>query len=229
MWGVRHTPRLAIILPLLTLLVGCASEGATRQAWVNGQGGLDRGVTQRRVDRAVAPLIDGTAGSRISVRILNSPDVCAYGWKDGDIYLTRGLVALLDDSQIAAAVAHELGHLLQDGHVRSLVSLRGCESGADEEGSADLLGIGLLEARGLSGEAMVGMLTKVAQAPGVSPSCRRDLLRRAAALERRRTPARATPPRRAKTSTASPRPPVAPPAARRSGKPTGPPARSSPC
>ena len=55
------------------------------------------------------------------------PAVTAYGWRGGNLFLTRGLVDVMDDDELAAAVAHELGHLLGDGHVHSMTSLRGCE------------------------------------------------------------------------------------------------------
>ncbi len=46
------------------------------------------------------------------VTILNSPIVNAFALPSGDIFVTRGLLALADDSaEIAAVMAHEIGHI----------------------------------------------------------------------------------------------------------------------
>ncbi len=44
--------------------------------------------------------------------MLNSPIVNAFSLPSGDIFVTRGLLALADDtSEIAAVMAHEIGHI----------------------------------------------------------------------------------------------------------------------
>jgi predicted Zn-dependent protease len=52
------------------------------------------------------------AGQPYRVTMLNSPIVNAFALPSGDIFVTRGLVALADDtSEIAAVMAHEIGHI----------------------------------------------------------------------------------------------------------------------
>jgi predicted Zn-dependent protease len=53
------------------------------------------------------------AGTRpYRVTLLNSPVVNAFALPSGDIFVTRGLLALADDtSEIAAVMAHEIGHI----------------------------------------------------------------------------------------------------------------------
>jgi Zn-dependent protease with chaperone function len=41
----------------------------------------------------------------------------AWAWPGGRIEVSRALIDRLDDEQLAAALAHELGHLLDGGHL----------------------------------------------------------------------------------------------------------------
>lgn len=75
------------------------------------------------VGRLVANTDDPTKFYRVT--ILNSPDVNAFALPGGHIYLTRGLLALANDtSEVAAVVAHEIGHIIA-GH--ALARLRRAE------------------------------------------------------------------------------------------------------
>jgi predicted Zn-dependent protease len=52
-------------------------------------------------------------GDRYRVTLLNSPLVNAFALPNGNIYLTRGLVALANDTaELAAVIAHEMAHVL---------------------------------------------------------------------------------------------------------------------
>ena len=178
---------LATLPVVLLFLVGCASTQTPQESWVKSKGGLASAGNQQRVDRAVAGLLDGFATGTVRVRVVDSRDVCAYAWPKGAIYLTRGLVELLDDSEIAAVVAHELGHLHQGGHVRTLVSLNGRNAGVDVESRADLLGRELLRKCQIPPDAMVLMLQKLASSDSLSPSGRRAVRQRIRILTNPRT------------------------------------------
>ena len=59
----------------------------------------------------LAPASDGP-GEPYRVTILNSPVVNAFALPSGNIYITRGLLALANDtSEVAAVMAHEIGHV----------------------------------------------------------------------------------------------------------------------
>ena len=59
----------------------------------------------------IAPASDA-GGQPYRVTMLNSPIVNAFALPSGDIFVTRGLLALADDtSEIAAVMAHEIGHV----------------------------------------------------------------------------------------------------------------------
>ena len=108
----------------------------------------------------------------------------AHSWPDGQVFVTLGLVELLNDEELAAAIGHELGHLLGDGQlqqrggVASLRGCRGCREGFGAEADADARGADLLTAAGLHPRAMSSMLRKVCDAGDLDPSC-------VAAIERR--------------------------------------------
>jgi predicted Zn-dependent protease len=93
----------------------------------------------------------------------------------------------LDDEELAAAVAHELGHLLNDGHLQPVASLKGCERDADldNESKADVAGMSILASTNIRRSAMITMLQKVGTAAGLSPACRDALTRRQDVLNRR--------------------------------------------
>ncbi|MCW6509383.1 M48 family metalloprotease [Lichenifustis flavocetrariae] len=53
-----------------------------------------------------------TPGQTYKVTILNSPIVNAFALPSGDLYVTRGLLALANDtSEVAAVMAHEIAHV----------------------------------------------------------------------------------------------------------------------
>lgn len=183
---MRQIATLAIGAFCIALLGGCANSPNERQAWIEARGGLDTGNRQDRVDQAACRLVAGVCGTAVSLHVLHSDTVGAWCWPDGEIFLTGGLVNRLDDVEIAAAVAHELGHLVNDSHIIGVVSLGGASSEHDAESRADLTGIMLLEAQRIPGDAMVRMLTKVARSGAQPASVQRAMQCRIDVLNRRR-------------------------------------------
>ena len=163
---------------LFCSVAGCATRSQSMQSWVREQGGLVSGARQQRVQAVANRLAAHVVDRPVTAHVLACDGVCAYSWRDGNVFVTRGLVDRLDDAELAAAVAHELGHLLGDGRVRPVVSLRGCSDGLDDEARADALGIEVLAAQGLPPQAMARMLAKVRDSGTLPPDCRRDMDRR---------------------------------------------------
>jgi predicted Zn-dependent protease len=153
------------------LATGCASS-AVAPAASTPQAELAR--VRQAVDRLTVAA--GTAPVR--VRLSNSPGAAAYAWPDGTVLLSRGLVRMLDEDELAAVVAHELGHLLARGHLRTVAALGGARSAVDVEAAADAAGVRLLAQAGYPAGAMARMLEKVAGARGMSPACRARLIER---------------------------------------------------
>ena len=158
-------------------LTGCAAE--TQSDCVRENGGTLQGARQRRVEAVSERLLLGGRNCTVHVRVLNSGALCAFAWPDGTIYITRALADMSDDHELAAAIAHEMGHVLRDGHMEAPVALRGCLDGVtDIEAQADHIGVELLRSAGLPVAAMPSMLQKVAASDLTSNDCRRALDRR---------------------------------------------------
>jgi len=165
--------RVFIGLFVSMLSVGCASAPQNAGLWIEDHGGIipPHDSRQGRLDAASQKLIAACTGRKITVQVLATNVVTAYSLWDGHVFVTRGLMDHLDDAELQAAVAHELGHLLSDGHVQAVASLRGCCVDPDREVRADAVGAELLRAQGLSPLAMVSMLEKVEAFGSLPPSC----------------------------------------------------------
>jgi Zn-dependent protease with chaperone function len=179
---VRAATALLVLL-LVSLSQGCAGADSSLGLWIQRQGGICSDRRQSRAEIISQPLTASVQGRHVTVRVLDCDGACAYGWPDGSIFVTRGLVDLMDDAELAAVVAHELGHLLEDGHLGAVTSLRGCAEGMDTESRADLRGRELLMVSGLPPKAMVRALAKVHATPGVPASCRAELAKRIERLQ----------------------------------------------
>jgi predicted Zn-dependent protease len=160
----------ATILAMLT--AGCVSAPISAPMWIADHGGVLPGdARQARVNAISQPLITGCTGRKITVQVLANDAVTAYSLWDGHVFVTRGLVDHLDDAELQAAVAHELGHLVSDRHLQPVASLRGCCVDSDREVRADTVGAELLRSQGLSPDAMVSMLQKVEKFGSLPPQC----------------------------------------------------------
>jgi predicted Zn-dependent protease len=70
---------------------------------------------QAMVDKLVARLVAASERPDVKykVTILNSPAINAFALPDGELYVTRGLIALAnDESELASVLAHEMGHVI---------------------------------------------------------------------------------------------------------------------
>jgi predicted Zn-dependent protease len=70
-----------------------------------------QGLVERIIDRLVAA--SERPELKYKVTILNSPAVNAFALPDGQLYVTRGLIALAsDEAELASVLAHEMGHVI---------------------------------------------------------------------------------------------------------------------
>ena len=178
---------------VVAVAAGCKTPTASSSMdrWVAREGGVTSADADRqaRVDRVAAQVLCGYYELRICVHVLANDVPCAYGWPNGNLFVTRGLVDRVTDDELAAALAHEMGHLLargnahRDGHDSVVVSLRGFNQNLDAEQLADAIGVRLLLRQGLPAEPMVSMLTKVSQSGTLSAERRAALGHRIALLE----------------------------------------------
>jgi predicted Zn-dependent protease len=157
--------------------VGPAYPAPELQAFVNRVG-------QRLVSQA------GVPGSYRFV-VLDQPVANAHALSNGYVFVTRGLLALMDDeAELAAAMAHELGHLterhaaqrererrvvmdaaveaaMKSGSVtvgRSVARdglMRLSAYSRDQELGADRVGVGYITRAGYRGDAMITLIEKL--------------------------------------------------------------------
>ncbi len=92
-----------------------APPSPERKRLVEAFGGVyNAPATEAFLDGVLAKLAPASDASAQPYRVtlLNSPIVNAFALPSGDIFVTRGLLALADDtSEIAAVMAHEIGHI----------------------------------------------------------------------------------------------------------------------
>lgn len=68
-------------------------------------------MVEQTVDRLVAA--SERPDLKYKVTILNSPAINAFALPNGDLYMTRGLLALANDkAELASVLAHEMGHVI---------------------------------------------------------------------------------------------------------------------
>jgi Zn-dependent protease with chaperone function len=175
---MRAVWKVGLSLASVMLFAGCASAPVVTPAAPIARARNDS-VRVARAVNALSPLL---GGRNLRAALDDTPAVGAYAWPDGRILLTRGLVRLLDDDELAAAVAHEMGHLLEETHAPAVASLDGAGATADPEFRADAAGARLLARTGVPAAAMARMLEKVAASPGTTIACRARLLQRIARL-----------------------------------------------
>ena len=178
--GVSNVAR-AISICGLFFAIGCSTFP---QGPVVSQGTF----AQPAAEATVAKLTAGMNAVAVKVRVSRSGRVGAFSWPDGTVELTSGLVERLDEDEIAAAIAHELGHVLegQPGGATSALSGRS-GSPDDVEARADRFATRLLARAGYDPSAMSRTLTKVMNSPGMTPACRARLAGRIALLPKAET------------------------------------------
>ena len=177
--GVFKVARGLVVFGVL-FAAGCATTPAGPRA--------EGRLAQLSAEAAVAKLTSGMTGVGVSVRVTGSTRVGAFSWPDGTVELTRGLVERLDEDEIAASLAHELGHVLGGGEAGGVSALSGDWGGHDDvEARADHFATRLLCRAGYPPDAMARALTKVMRSPGVTAACRQRLAKRIALLRQEPT------------------------------------------
>lgn len=163
-------------------------------AWAARQGGVVPAADAERLravealDRFRRPASGIERPS--SVQVLASGRACAYAWPDGTVFVTRGLLRLLTDDELTAAVAHELAHLSAGPTAEEAgnmpAALRGTPAlPTDHESRADAIACDLLNEIGLTPAPLARALAKVRADPLTPRACGEPLDRRVRLLERR--------------------------------------------
>src|SRR5271157_2006013 len=113
--SIEAPPAPANVAPVAAETHAAAPVAPERKRLIEAFGGeYHAPTTETYLDGVLvklAPASDPSA-QPYRVTLLNSPIVNAFALPSGDIFVTRGLLALADDtSEIAAVMAHEIGHI----------------------------------------------------------------------------------------------------------------------
>lgn len=199
---MRATLTSLLLGAVVACLTGCAHR-APRPApacWVEQFGGRETGERELRLARVTRAVLPEHLHPRVRTAVLCCSEPAAYSWPSGEIFVTRGLLDLLsDDDHLAAAVAHEAGHLLTEPprhrHRHGIESLRGGAVGGRDavdhdvdlqaECDADLAGVQLLRGAGMNSSSMTDMLCKVRDAATLAPRYHHEMTHRIERLRRR--------------------------------------------
>lgn len=153
---------LALLL-LMACLPGCTTSGVAAgpsSTWIAKNGGVVTDTTSHRVAE-IASRFTGVVEQPLHVRVLSSKAPSAFAWPSGDIFLTDAIVSILTDDEIAAVIAHELGHIISDRSSHSGSALTGTHEHFHTEMLADDVGIRLLNATSTPQGSLRSALHKV--------------------------------------------------------------------
>lgn len=146
---------------LLILLVGIGLAGCSATA--RSLSDADRSDAAR-LQRIYETVLSSQVDRPLRLQIVATDTFCGYAWPDGRVAVTRGLLRGTTDAELAAALAHEVGHLIVDGHRRSVRTLRGDTGSASAEVAADTAAVELLRGSDVSPQSLHSLLQKVATA-----------------------------------------------------------------
>jgi predicted Zn-dependent protease len=199
--------RIFALLVLLVLAGACTPENNPPQTVVAGQAGIP--AMPREIEKEVGPayaspglqaLVNRVGQKLVShsglsgtyrFYVLDQPVANAHAMSSGYVFVTRGLLALMDDeAELAAAMGHELGHIAQKHAAQREQARKGVldsavdaalKSGSmtvgrsvaregllklrrysrDQELEADRVGLGYITRAGYRGDAMITLIDKL--------------------------------------------------------------------
>ncbi len=157
------------IFCIALILGGCQAPGPVTEttihrSWATQYGGILRGPRQYRLSQTCKRLAARLNGLHLKPYVLNSTELAAYSWPNGELFVTQGLMDATAPDELAAVIAHEAGHLIAQNTPQPTAMLRGQKHRSGAEIRADQLGCRILEDCGISPIAMLRMLQKVQQA-----------------------------------------------------------------
>ncbi len=163
------------------LLAGCGSipltDASHELSWTQRHGGAVSGNGQQRAQRLCDDLCFGITASYLKVFILESSRLGGWSWPDGHIYLTSALVSTADNAELAAAMAHEMGHLVNNHNINIPQALARGEEHLGIESAADLTGCRILARNGFASTSMMDVL-KMVRVKSSDPVLRHALAQR---------------------------------------------------
>jgi predicted Zn-dependent protease len=114
--AIPDTQRASLPMPQPAQAEAAPETQREHQRILTSYGGLYQSerlqaMTEQTVNRLVAA--SERPDLKYQVTILNSPAINAFALPNGQLYVTRGLIALANDkSELASVLAHEMGHVI---------------------------------------------------------------------------------------------------------------------
>jgi Zn-dependent protease with chaperone function len=125
MTGVRvHT---FFLLLVIAAMQGCAAGSSVDVPTSNGR-------LQSIAATLVAPL---ALNKPLSIRVYPSTELAAFSRSDGRVFVSTALLEQLTDEELAAAIAHEIGHMVNHGDATISALAEGVVAGPGERNGAD--------------------------------------------------------------------------------------------
>lgn len=155
---------LALVLAVAAGLAGCATpssdgRGSSREPG-EGRNTVATDPASVYVRGVFDRLVKASGEARSwNISVINIPEVNAFALPDGRVYVTRGLLVLLDnEAQLAAVVGHEMAHVtarhaeqrraLRQRNVEAAVSV--ARTTGDPQLARDVVALGVLDERAYS-------------------------------------------------------------------------------
>ena len=176
--------RLIALLFLIVVATGCTGlpaatpRGYARTVQVHG-GLCPHPACQERAEAVLVRLVGPDHG--LTVEVVESASPRAFAWPSGHLLVSCGLAQDADEGALAAALAHECGHLLDDGHLVAHPATL-AHGAADAEARADEIGAELLARAGYDPEAMDRLVACLATDPYLTRAQQRTMRERLAIL-----------------------------------------------
>ncbi|MBC7782685.1 MAG: M48 family metalloprotease [Burkholderiales bacterium] len=128
--------------------------------WIDRNGGLASGPDVDRLRRAAAPIV-AAGGVPVRLSVVATPALGAWSWPDGSIFVSRGLLHIVTDAELAAIVGHEIGHLSTQTGATRQGALSETSGDLATESAADEFAVRLLDRNHLPKTAMRTALQKL--------------------------------------------------------------------
>ena len=167
-------------------LAGCGTVPLTgtspEMSWAQRHGGIISSTGQQRAQRLCDELCAKITACHLKVFILESSRLGGWSWPDGHIYLTSALVSTADNAELAAAMAHEMGHLVNNQNINAPQALARGEEHLAIESAADFTGCRILAGSGIAPASMIDLL-KMVRAKSNDPVLRHAIAQRIVFLD----------------------------------------------
>lgn len=162
-FGAVVPARLAMPTLLLAAALGCHAPRPPLPPSSTVRADEVDGLRLHRLAKAATRL-----GTRVELEVTLSPRAGfgAWAWPHGPIQVSRDLVDLVDDEELAAVIAHELGHIQNDRHCSGATASLDGSSDLDVESRADEAGCRMLRMAGIEPAATIRLLDKLNVALG---------------------------------------------------------------